>query len=100
MHYILESTFPLIFLFLELTLQQETLVFVRQLLYSDWPFKTVRAERKNSCRSKNRNICAKVDSQGLYERSKFLIMGSCSGQIQKKVIFDWLLKNGFISVLE
>ena len=54
MLYILESTFSRIFLFIELTLQQEThiyinlrnfayivfakLVFVRQKLYSDWPF--------------------------------------------------------------
>ena len=57
MHYIPESTFARIFLFLELILQQEThiynnlhqfaqfayivfgiFVFVAQQLYSDWPF--------------------------------------------------------------
>ena len=64
MHYILESIFARVFLFLELTLQDEThiyinfhefayivfviFVFVRQLIYSDWLFKTVRAEPKNS----------------------------------------------------
>ena len=81
MQYIFESTFARIFLFLERTLEQETriyinlhqfarfkysvtalFVFVKQRLYSDWPFKTVCAEPKNSWRSKNRKTSAKVDS--------------------------------------
>ena len=74
MQYNFESTFARIFLFLERTyinLHQfarfkysftALFVLVRQLLYSDWIFKTVCAEPRNSWRSKNRKICPKVDS--------------------------------------
>ena len=61
MHYILESTFVRIFPFLELTLQQETHICMHLHTFLS-SLDDVRAEPKNSRRSKNRKIRAKVDS--------------------------------------
>ena len=100
-HYILESSFARIFLILEPTLQQETHIytnlhnlhtlFLLFLSSFDNNFilighsKQMRAEPKNSWRSKNRTIRPKFDSQGLSGKGKLLFMGSS----EYKLLWDF-----------
>ena len=114
MHCILESTFARIFLFLELPFLQEA-QFYRENLF---PVKSAhkhpkwnggeRRERvalfwlgilnnsRESCHpqcSTNKKIRAKVDSEGLYGKRRFLFMGSCSNHSQQDQTARWTNEN-------
>ena len=87
MHYILESTFARIFLYLELTFQRETHIYIN---LHNWHtlfllslstlgnYFILIGHLKHCVKSRraNREIRAKVDSWCLYWKGKLLLMGS------------------------